>query len=375
MKIINGTVLKENGKLEEGEVQFSDGIITECTGEEQEVFDAQGYYILPGMIDIHIHGAMGVDVSDGNRGDLEKMSDYLISKGITSFLPTSMSYDEKILLPIFEKIGNYIKTQKAVETAEVLGINMEGPYINPEKAGAQKKENIKKPSIDKFNELWEASAKNIKLVDIAPEVEGAEDFIYEISKRSNVSLAHSNATYDEACRAFEKGAKHVTHLFNAMSAFNHRDPGLVGAAIEYAKHVELICDGIHVHPEMVCNTFKLFGKDRVCLISDSMRAAGMVEGEYTLGGQKVIVKNNKAVLENGSLAGSITNLHACLKNAIKFGVPIEEAMLSVTRNPAKAIGIFEEKGSLSIGKVADITILDKDFELVTVFKNGIQVTK
>lgn len=372
MKIVNGIVFKENGKLEQSEIQFSNGLITEVTSEKQEEFDAKNCYVIPGMIDIHIHGAMGVDTSDGNENDLNKMGEFLISKGVTSFLATSMSYGENELVPLFEKIKKYIAEQKE-DVAEVLGINMEGPFISCGKAGAQKKSNILKPSVEMFEHLWEASGGNIKIVDLAPEENGAEELIKEASKKCSVSLAHSKATYEEAVKAFEDGASHVTHLFNAMSPLTHRDPGVVGAAIDKADHVELICDGIHVHPSMIRNVFKLFGKDRVCLISDSMRAAGMIDGEYTLGGQKVIVQNEKAVLENGSLAGSITNLLDCLKNAVDFGISREEAIQAATMNPAKAIGVFENRGSLSTGKIADITVLNKEFQVVAVFKDGKQI--
>lgn len=378
MKIINGLVFTEEGKIEEKEVAFTNGIIInahENANNEEEVYDAAGCYVLPGLIDIHIHGAVGVDFCDGKDNDLEKISQYLVENGITGFLGTSMSYNEETLEPLFKKANAFKEKQEKEKLlgATLLGINMEGPFFNPEKTGAQNAENIQLPDYEMFKRLWNASNETIRLVALAPEMEGSKTFIEKVSKKCVISLGHTAANYEIAKQAFEYGAKHVTHLFNAMPPFAHREPGVIGAAIESAEHVELICDGYHVHPTMVRSIFQLFTNNRVCLVSDSMRAAGMKDGKYSLGGQKVIVRNGQAVLKNGTIAGSTTNLKESLKKAVLFGVPINQAISAVTSNPAKAIGVFEERGSLVPGKIADISIFDTQFNLVAVFKNGMQV--
>ncbi len=377
MKIINGEVFNENGKMNMGEVTFENGIILQSNSKvdiQDELYDASGCYVLPGLIDIHIHGAKGVDFSDGNEGDLAIIADYLLKQGVTSFLGTSMSYSEKKLNSIFKKAIKFKENQynKAGYSSELLGINMEGPFINPEKAGAQNKNDIILPDYEMFQRLWKSSKETIKIIDLAPEMEGAMELVEKISKNCVVSIAHTNANYKIAQEAFDSGARHVTHLFNAMPPLDHREPGVIGAAIEKAKFVELICDGVHIHSSMIRNTFQLFGRERVCLISDSMRATGMGDGEYSLGGQKVFVENGEARLTNGTIAGSITTLNNCLKQAIIFGIPVEDAIQAATMNPAKEIGVFKERGSLSPGKIADISIFDKNFNLVTVFKNGKQ---
>lgn len=377
MKIVNGNIFTEDGVLKKENIFLKrDKIVKENEASNpNEIYDASECYVLPGLIDLHIHGAVGVDFSDGKPCDLDKIAKFLIGQGVTGFLGTSMSFSEKELNPLFENAFKYKEKQKKekILSADLLGINMEGPFIAREKAGAQKKENIIKANSDMFERLWNKSHGNIRILDIAPEIEGAMQLIKRAAKVCVVSIAHTNSNYEMAKSAFEMGATHVTHIFNAMPPLGHREPGVVGAAIEKAKHVELICDGIHIHPSMVRNMFTLFGKERICLISDSMRAAGMKDGTYSLGGQDVKVENGKACLNDGTIAGSTISLNKCLKHAISFGIPIEEAIKAVTINPAKAIGVFEERGSLTPGKIADISIFDKNFDIVAVFKNGIQI--
>ena len=239
------------------------------------------------------------------------------------------------------------------------GVNMEGPFFNKSKKGAQAEKYIVDPDFDMFKRLYDLTGGNIRLVDVAPELPGAVEFIRKASQLCTVSIAHTSATYDEAKEAFANGATHTTHLFNAMPAFTHRAPGVVGAASDYAAHVEMISDGIHLHPAVVRAVFSLFGADRVCLISDSMRAAGMPNGEYSLGGQKVFMTDGKATLEDGTIAGSATCLPECFRRAVSFGVPVETALKAATINPAKAVGLFDEVGSVTAGKRADVLVMDK----------------
>ena len=254
-----------------------------------------------------------------------------------------------------------------------MGINMEGPFISMEKKGAQNPEFIHKPDADMFYRLQEAAGGLVKLVDIAPEVDGAMECIEEINKDVRVSVAHTAADYDVAKKAFEKGARQVTHLYNGMNPFHHREPGVVGAACDNENvMVELIVDGIHSHPATVRTTFKMFGDDRIILISDSMMACGLEDGQYTLGGLDVTVRGNKATLtKEGNIAGSVTNLMNCVRCAVKkMDIPLESAIKCAAVNPAKAIGIYDRFGSLDTGKRANIVLLDKDLEVKYVIKDG-----
>ena len=227
-----------------------------------------------------------------------------------------------------------------------------------------------RPDWEMFSRLYATSGGNIRLVDVAPELPGAPEFIEKASKRCTVSIAHTCASYDEAKEGFAHGATHTTHLFNAMPPLNHRAPGVVGAAADYAAHVEMISDGIHLHPAIVRLVFSLFGPDRVCLISDAMRACGMPNGEYSLGGQKVYMNDGLATLEDGTIAGSATCLAECFRRAVSFGVPLETALKASTINPAQAAGLFDELGSVTAGKRADVLVLDRTLHPEHIFIGG-----
>lgn len=329
-----------------------------------DIIDAEGLYIIPGLIDIHIHGAVGHDFCDADGEGLTKIASYLHSYGITSFCPTSMTLPEKDLNNIFSSTS---KVCESKNHSRIVGINMEGPFLSSEKKGAQKEAFLSNPSIEMFNRLNQSIPPKIKLVTIAPELENSYEFIKELSKVTNISLGHSTASYDIAKTAFNCGANHVTHIFNAMMPFNHREPGIVGAASD-SEHVmvEIICDGIHIHPSVVRNVFNMFGDDRVILISDNMRATGMNDGKYELGGQTVFKKGCYATLEDGTLAGSVTNLFTCMKNAISFGIPIESVIKAVTINPAKSIGMEDLIGTFKPGAYADILMLDRELNIVKI---------
>lgn len=247
---------------------------------------------------------------------------------------------------------------------------MEGPFFHPEKRGAQNPEYIIPPDLDLFLKLNEVSGGNIRTVAVAPETLGGLDFVAAASKICSVSLAHSCADYDTASRAFAAGANHVTHVFNGMPAFHHRDPGIVGASVGTDAYVELICDGIHVHPAMIQSVFRLYGEDRVCLISDAMRACGMPDGQYDLGGQTVTVAGGRATIGTGSLAGSVTVLADCFRRAVKYGIPLAAALKAATINPARSVGLDHIVGSITIGKQADILILNADLSLKNVILGG-----
>lgn len=377
MILQNGSVFTALGRFMPADVRIEGGRIAEVAPAGSlsggEVLDAAGKYVTPGFVDIHIHGAAGEDFCDSVDGDakhVKAMQRYLGSQGVTSFLGTTMAFSEEILSGIFGAIRPMLNAEG--EGAVLRGVNMEGPFFNKSKKGAQAEKYIIDPDWEMFQRLYEASGHSIRLLDVAPELPGAVEFIQKAAKLCTVSIAHTTATYEQAKEAFAHGATHTTHLFNAMPAFTHRAPGVVGAAADDAAHVEMICDGIHLHPAVVRAVFALFGAERVCLISDSMRACGMPNGVYTLGGQTVYMTDGRATLEDGTIAGSATCLAECFRRAVKFGVPLESALRAATINPAQAAGLFDEVGSVTAGKRADLLVLGRDLMPEAIFIGGVR---
>ncbi len=375
MLIKNGLVFTENFTFEKLDVAFADGVITGVglpgtLPQEAETLDAAGSLVLPGYVDIHVHGAAGTDFSDGSEADIRNMAAYEATQGVTTFCGTTMTFSEEILAGIMDA-ANTVMNAPGEKESTLRGINMEGPFISMAKKGAQNGQYIMPPDIDMFRRLYARSGDRIRLVDIAPEEPGSIEFVREASKLCTVSLAHTTAGYAIAEAAYLAGASHATHLFNAMPAYQHRDPGVVGAAGDYAAHVEIISDGIHLHPSVVRNTFRMFGPGRVCLISDSMRAAGMPNGEYSLGGQKVIMTDGKATLEDGTIAGSAVCLAEMVRRAVRFGVPMENAIRAATANTAQAAGLWDTVGSLRVGKCADVLVMDRDLTPKAIFLRGV----
>ncbi|MCR2049661.1 N-acetylglucosamine-6-phosphate deacetylase [Acetatifactor muris] len=365
MIIKNGSVYQEDKTFVKKDLYIENGFIVESAGQitDHSEIDASDLLVLPGLIDIHSHGAVGHDFSDGNPEGLEKILAYEYANGITSYCPTSMTIHRKELEHLFERMGNF---QEGRGMAHVAGINMEGPFLDASKKGAHRQECIMAPDVDFFRKCNQACGNRICLVTLAPDVEGAMEFVRELHNEVSISLGHTGADYDTAKAALKAGANHVTHLFNAMLPLGHRAPGLIGAAAEEENCMaELICDGIHVHESMVRAAFKLF-PGRIVLISDSMRAAGMEDGTYDLGGQQVTVNGKLATLSDGTIAGSATNLYDCMRTAVSFGIPVEEAIAAATINPARSIGIYDRVGSLSPGKRADVILADRNLKLVKV---------
>ncbi len=374
MLIKNGRVFTENFTFEALDIAFADGVITAVGApgtlpEEPETLDAQGKYILPGYVDLHLHGAYGTDFCDGTESAIRNMAAWEAAQGVTSFCGTTMTYSEEILNGVVDA-ANAVMDAPGSGESTLRGINMEGPFISMAKKGAQNPAYIMAPDIAMFRRLYERSGDRIRLVDIAPEEPGSMEFIEEASRLCTVSLAHTTAGYDTAAAAYKAGASHATHLFNAMPPYAHRDPGVVGAAGDYAAHVEIISDGIHLHPSVVRNTFRMFGADRVCLISDSMCAAGMPNGKYSLGGQTVFVNDNKATLADGTIAGSAVCLAEMVRRAVRFGVPMEQAVRAATANTAQAAGLWDTVGSLSVGKCADVLVMDEALYPEKIFLRG-----
>lgn len=367
MIIKNALVYTENYRFEKKDIYIEGDRITNTTDSEDDIIEAEGLYAIPGLTDIHFHGCVGYDFCDGTPEAIKAIADYESRCGVTSIAPATMTLGYEELTKIFENAASYQNEQGA----SLVGINMEGPYLSHAKKGAQNEVYLKPANIEDFRRMQQLSGGLIKLVDIAPEEEGAMDFIKAVKDEVVVSVAHTTADYDTASKAFLNGASNVTHLYNAMPPFSHRDPGVIGAALD-AEHVkvELICDGVHIAPSVVRATFKMFGDDRIILVSDSMRAAGLEDGEYSLGGQKVFVTGNKATLVDGTLAGSVTNLLDCMKTAVSMNIPLESAVKCATVNPAKQIGIYDEYGSITPGKYANIVLLNSDLSINKVILKG-----
>ena len=378
MRAIRGMLFTDQMIFEPGELVISGDIIEKVTlcekGQLTEI--EAGQYILPGLIDIHFHGCAGHDFCDGTVDAMRSIASYELAHGITTICPATMTLPEKTLADICTVCASAAESEileYGIPLGDILkGIYLEGPFISVEKKGAQNPAYIRKPDVEMLTGLQRAAGGLIKIAAIAPETEDAMECIRSGKNNIRFSIAHTCADYETAKQAIKAGAHHVTHLYNAMPAFTHREPGVIGAAAESdGVMAELICDGIHIHSSVVRNTFRLFGAERIVLISDSMMAAGMNDGEYELGGQKVLVNGSLATLEDGTIAGSVTNLFDCMRMAIRMGVPQEEAVRAATANPARAIGIEREYGSLQVDKKADILITDCEFNLQEVIKSGI----
>lgn len=369
MIVKNALVFCENKTFEKKDIFIENGYFSGYT-TDNTIIDAQELLVIPGLIDIHLHGCMGYDFSDGTEQALDAICSYEGKHGITAFTPASMTLPEKTLLKICTTAGDYVQKEGAL----FLGINLEGPFFSEAKKGAQNAAYLRKPDISLFKRLQTAAKGKIKIACIAPELENAMSFIKEVSKTTVVSIAHTTANYDTAIEAMEQGASHITHLFNAMPPFNHRAPGVIGAGAEKECDAELICDGIHIHPCAIRTAVKLFGKEHIIFISDSMMATGLTDGMYSLGGQDVKVTGNLATLQNGTIAGSATNLYDCMKHAVSFGIPLEQAIEMASANPARSIGVYNQMGSISNGKLANFILIDKNLERKAVYIKGKKVS-
>lgn len=372
MFLINASYLNGDFQLVQGDIEIEEGKIKRLgeklsRKEEDLAVDCRGYTVTPGFVDIHIHGCDGADTCDGSREAIDKMARFLIRHGVTSFCPTTMTTDretiEKALLVSRECLERPVE-----DGARVVGVNMEGPFIAEARKGAQRAEAILAPDFALFRRWFELSGGAVKLIDIAPEQPGGYGFAEKAREFCTVSIAHTTAGYEEAVKAFDCGVTHATHLFNAMNGFSHRTPGVVGAVFDDPRvRAEIICDGLHIHPAALRTAFRLL-TGRIMVISDSMRANGLPEGEaFDLGGQMVTVKGGKATLEDGTIAGSVTNLHQEIKNLVSFGVPFEQAVKAATLTPAQAIGLDSVIGSIEEGKRADLVVLDEKLDIVGVY--------
>ncbi|MBQ8967132.1 N-acetylglucosamine-6-phosphate deacetylase [Ruminococcus sp.] len=367
MLIKNGTVFTENGGFEDLSVLTDDERITMLLPRGAmikyggEVVDAEGCYVLPALVDIHFHGCAGHDFCEGTAEAFAAIAEYEFSRGVTAVCPATMTLPEERLAAILESAAVFSKQGTKQGQAKLVGIHMEGPFVNKEKRGAQNEAYIQQASPEKLRRWQKAANGMVKLVTLAPETEGAIECISECRGEFRFSLGHTAADYDTARKALSAGADHITHMFNAMPPFAHRETGVIGAAFDDPHcFAEIIADGVHLSPTAVRAAFRLFGDDRIVLISDSMEATGMPDGRYQLGGQAVNVRGNRALLDNGTLAGSVTDLYGCLRTAVDMGIPLESAVKAAALNPAVSIGIDDDYGSIAVGKRASFLLVDKN---------------
>ena len=357
-----------DGRFRHGSFRVEDGrfaeILTDMPAEDG--IDLAGQYVIPGLVDVHTHGNSGADFSDGDYDGLIRMARYLAANGVTSFAPASMTLPYDVLGAAY-KTAVRLKQEQPSGCARLMGIQMEGPFFSEKKKGAQNAAYLKLPDFAAFKELYDISEGLLRIADVAAELPGAVEFTRQAAKLCTVSIAHTDCTYDEAAAVFDAGASHLTHLYNAMPGIHHRQPGPIGAASEReGVAAELICDGHHVQPSAVRMAFRLF-PGRICLISDALRCCGMPDGQYTLGGQDVWLQNGAAHLADSTLAGSATNLYDCMRKAVEFGIPKEQAILSATLLPAREIGRENEIGSIAVGKLADFVVCDENLNRKKVY--------
>lgn len=333
---------------------------------EMEVIDAEGGYLAPGMIDTHIHGGGGFDTMDASPEALDEISKVLAAHGVTSFLPTTMTMAREDIQAALENIRK--AKNKGTAGAQVLGTHVEGPFISPDYIGAQNSENLIEPEIELLRDYYDV----VEIVTMAPEIEGALELIEELKQNKiTASAGHSAATYEEFQQAYQAGMDHFTHLYNAMTGLHHRRPGLVGAAFDSEATVELIVDLIHHHQAVDRFTIEAKGVDSVILVSDGMEATGLKEGEYELGGQKVIVEDGAARLESGVLAGSVLTLDQAARNLMQVtDLSLPDIFKMLTLNPARKLNLDYKLGRIKAGYQADLVLFDQHFKVKKTFIKG-----
>lgn len=378
-------IYSEQGVLNNARVKITDGKIQEIyrgpatNSSTEKLLDfPESYHLIPGLIDLHVHGANGKDVMDGELDALTTMSSALAMEGVTGFLATTMTTSVEKIERALCVVRDFIHRQDQNVGAAIFGVHLEGPFISPEKIGAQNRENILPCKTDYIERWQKLSGHAIKIVTLAPELSGSAEFIRYLQQQKIIaSLGHTNATFAESCEAIAAGCSHVTHLFNAMRGIHQREPGVVTAALLADEvTVEMIVDGIHVHPALVQLVLRMKGKDKLVMVTDAMRAKCMHDGMYELGGQSVEVKDAVARLADGTLAGSTLKMPVALQNIMKFTqCSLQDAVNMAAENPAKILGVFDKKGSIAIGKDADLVVLDENLQVVMTVIGGKMIFK
>lgn len=371
MRITGGVVFDENKGFICRDLFIKDQTIVNCCNDDL-VLDARELYLLPGLCDIHLHGAMGYDFMDGTPDTLHKIASFEASHGITTFCPASMTMGADTILSAMRYASSF---SPAADEAAMGGIYMEGPFISKDKCGAQDPAHIQAPSVEFLKLAQKTSGERIRFVTVAPEATQALKFIQELKQEIRISLAHTTCDYHTACDALRAGAVQLTHLYNAMPPLLARAPGPIAAGADYGADAEIICDGIHVHAAAVRVALALYGRDHLIMISDSMRACGLADGEYTLGGQKVQVSGKKACLSDGTIAGSVTCLYDCFRNAVmQMQIPLYDAICAAALNPLRILNLLPSGGIFSEGAPASLLLCDKHLALKAVILRG-QVIK
>lgn len=372
----NARIFGSDFRFHTGAFEVKDGLFGAVLPGEvpADAIDLKGATVIPGLIEVHSHGNSGADFSDGDYEGLKAMARFYASCGVTSFAPASMTLPYEVLAKAFAT-GKKLKEEAPEGCARIMGIQMEGPYFSYKKRGAQNPDYLKEPDFEGFKALYEGCDGLVRIVDIAPELPGAAEFVEKAKELCTVSIAHTDSDYDHAKAAIDAGVTHLTHLYNAMPGINHRNPGVIPAAVENKNvRAEIICDGLHIHPAAVRMAFSMFGGARMIIVSDSGRCAGQPDGTtFELGGQMATLTDGVARLADGTIACSATNMYQCLLNCISWGIPEEDVIRACTYNPACALGAQDKVGSIEPGKLADFVICNADYSNRRVFIGGKEI--
>ena len=372
----NARIFGSDFQFHTGAFEVKDGLFGAVLPGEvpADAIDLKGATVIPGLIEVHSHGNSGADFSDGDYEGLKAMARFYASCGVTSFAPASMTLPYEVLAKAFAT-GKKLKEEAPEGCARIMGIQMEGPYFSYKKRGAQNPDYLKEPDFEGFKALYEGCDGLVRIVDIAPELPGAAEFVEKAKELCTVSIAHTDSDYDHAKAAIDAGVTHLTHLYNAMPGINHRNPGVIPAAVENKNvRAEIICDGLHIHPAAVRMAFSMFGGARMIIVSDSGRCAGQPDGTtFELGGQMATLTDGVARLADGTIACSATNMYQCLLNCISWGIPEEDVIRACTYNPACALGAQDKVGSIETGKLADFVICNADYSNRRVFIGGVEI--